>query len=105
MSISYVSVAPLRLLDFFCLTALWLTELSPALCAVPYGALSSTMYVCLCLMKLSPALCLCLMELSPALFLISTMFVSYGALSGTISDRDVFVSYGPLSSTMPRFVV
>jgi hypothetical protein len=45
------------------------------------------------------------MELSPALFLISTMFVSYGALSGTISDRDVFVSYEALFGTMPRFAV
>jgi hypothetical protein len=29
-----------------------------------------------------------------------TMFVSYGALSGTISDRGVFVSHGALSDTM-----
>jgi len=29
-----------------------------------------------------------------------TIFVSYGALSGTISDRGVFVSYGAFSGTM-----
>jgi hypothetical protein len=59
-SISYVAVAPLRLLD------LCLTGLSPALCLV----------------ALSPTLC---------------MFVSYEALSGTISDCGV--TSGALSGT------
>ena len=78
-SISYVAVAPLRLLD------LCLTGLSPALCLV----------------ALSPTLCMFVSYEA----LSGTMFVSYGALSGTISDRGVFVSYGALSGTMPRFVV
>ncbi len=106
-SISYVPVAPLRLLvlrliglfrtlnvpSHFLICVL---RDSPQQC-VSYGALSGTMYVCVLWSSLQHYVCVLRftgMYPRSSLFvshgaLPNTMFVSYGALSGTISDCGV----------------